>query len=248
MSDRPTPLTLCVAASLAMVPGSGWTKDGCEDDAMIVFDGSGSMSEMGFNTLDEPRIFEARRAMRQIMPKVEDFRKIGLITYGPSRADSCEGIELRFPPREKSAYPVITTVESLEPSGETPLTEAVGQAVKVLTDQSAQGTVVLVTDGKETCGGAPCQLAALLAADWPGVTVHVIGYKVRGDQFSWPGGGASDYTEATSVAQCLAEQTGGLYIGAESAEELVGALQRTLGCPLFSEVMPARLTPIPFGQ
>ena len=37
--------------------------DDCAADAMIVFDGSGSMAEMGFNDIDEPRIFEARRAM-----------------------------------------------------------------------------------------------------------------------------------------------------------------------------------------
>ena len=37
----------------------------CTEDAMIVFDGSGSMAEMGFNQIDEPRIFSARRAVGQ---------------------------------------------------------------------------------------------------------------------------------------------------------------------------------------
>lgn len=208
----------------------------CTDDAMIVFDGSGSMAEMGFNQLDEPRIFEARRALRRVMPKVEHARRIGLLTYGPGRGDSCEGIELRFAPMSDAAIPVITTVESLQPDGETPLTEAVRQAAEVLMGTTGGGHVVLVTDGKETCGGAPCALAANLAADNPSLTVHVIGYKVRGDRFDWDKAGVNDYTVAQSPARCLAEQTGGEYLAAESVEELIGALQITLGCPMFGEL------------
>ncbi|MGB0661003.1 MAG: vWA domain-containing protein [Mangrovicoccus sp.] len=223
------------AALPILLAGSPYAQQpqNCTDDAMIVFDGSGSMSEMGFNQLDEPRIFEARRALRQVMPRVEKFRQIGLITYGPSRGDICEGVELRFTPRKDAAWPVITTIDGLQPEGETPLTEAVRQAAEVLTARAANGVVVLVTDGKETCDGAPCQLAAHLAADWPGLRVHVIGFKVRGDRFDWDAQGVNDYTDAQSPARCLAEATGGEYVSAETVEQLIAALQVTLGCPLF---------------
>ena len=34
--------------------------------------------------------------------------------------------------------------------------------------------------------------------------------------------------------RCLAEETGGLYVTAESQEDLVEAFERTLGCPMMS--------------
>lgn len=210
----------------------------CTQDAMIVFDGSGSMSEMGFNMIDEPRIFDARRAMRQAMPGVSPPRRVGLVIYGPGEADSCANVDLRFTPIPDAAGPVVAAVDTLQPAGETPLTDAVRRATEVLLGQDSGGDVVLVTDGKETCEGNPCQLAATLAADAPGLRVHVIGFKVRGDRFSWGGQGANDYTDAQSVARCLADQTGGLYVSTETVDELVGALRQTLGCALLGRVEP----------
>ncbi|WP_226898278.1 vWA domain-containing protein [Mangrovicoccus algicola] len=201
---------------------------------MVVFDGSGSMSEMGFNQLAEPRIHEARRAVRTVMPRLDGLRRIGLMIYGPGPGATCENIELRFPPIPDAARPVIEAVEALQPDGETPLTEAVRRAAALLAEGGGAGDVVLVTDGKETCGGAPCELGAYLAAAHPGLRVHVIGYKVRGERF--PRDGDAPGTESMSTARCLADQTGGSYVPAETTEELVAALQVTLGCPLYGRL------------
>jgi Ca-activated chloride channel family protein len=209
----------------------------CSDDAMIVFDGSGSMAEMGFNHIDEPRIFEARRALRQVMPQIEMFRRIGLIVYGPAlpnRPNACAGVDLRFAPRHNAAVPVVSALEALQPEGNTALTEAVALAAQTLDYTRKAGTIVLVTDGKETCGGSPCALASKLAARGMDLTVHVIGFKVRGEHFGWSSQAQSDYTNSVSIASCLASQTGGEYVSAETVSELIGALTRTLGCPLFS--------------
>ncbi|WP_299044808.1 vWA domain-containing protein [uncultured Tateyamaria sp.] len=206
----------------------------CTEDAMIVFDGSGSMAEMGFNQIDEPRIFEARRAIRTAMPQVAPFRRIGLIVYGPGGAGGvgeCSGIELRFGPRADAAGPIIAAVDGLQPEGRTALTEAVALAAKTLGAPEQPGTVVLVTDGKETCGGQTCTLAAQLAGT--GTTVHVIGFKVRGEHFGWETEGDTDYLNSVSVARCLADQTGGEYVNTETVNELVEAMNRTLGCKLL---------------
>jgi Ca-activated chloride channel family protein len=58
----------------------------------------------------------------------------------------------------------------------------------------------------------------------PHLTVHVIGYRPR------------DSTEVYGILQsrCLAEETGGLYISAETTDELASAFQRTLGYPVVS--------------
>ncbi|MEM9870519.1 MAG: vWA domain-containing protein [Pseudomonadota bacterium] len=225
--------TAAVAAILSLLITSP-APAACTDDAMIVFDGSGSMAEMGFNQIDEPRIFEARRAVRTALPQVAPFRRIGLIIYGPGGAGGvgeCSGIELRFGPRVDAADDVIASVDDLQPQGRTALTDAVALAAKTLRAPPEPGTVVLVTDGKETCGGQPCALAADLSGT--GLTVHVIGFKVRGEHFGWESEGDTDYVTSISVAKCLADRTGGEYVNTETVGELIAAMNRTLGCKLL---------------
>lgn len=205
----------------------------CSTDAMIVFDGSGSMAEMGFNDIDEPRIFEARRAMAEAIPDIARSRRLGLVVYGPNGADECSGLDLRFTPVADAAPRILDAVNTLEPTGSTPLTDAVRLAAETLDYQTKPATVLLVTDGKETCGGKPCALAANLAAEGADTIVHVIGFKVRGSFFSWDRDTDNDYTGAISVSRCLADRTGGTYSSAETLDQLIEALRETLGCQLL---------------
>lgn len=206
----------------------------CNSDAMIVFDGSGSMSEMGFNLLDEPRIFGARRAIRDTVPKISLTRDLGLIIYGPGSGDGCSNVDLRFAPVADAAGRIIADVDALVPAGNTPLTDSVRLAARVLDYRTRPGVVVLITDGKETCGGAPCQLAAELSREGIDLTVHVIGFQVRGDHFSYPNQASEDYVRGRTVARCLADLTGGEYFSTETVDELVEALRVALGCPSVS--------------
>jgi Ca-activated chloride channel homolog len=87
--------------------------------------------------------------------------------------------------------------------------------------------IVVLTDGEDTCGGSPCHVARALHAVAEQLTIHVIGLDVKG----------SNATNAGSMAkaQCFADYNGGLYLAPETAEDLIAALQRTLGCPMMSE-------------
>ncbi|MEP1768865.1 MAG: VWA domain-containing protein [Sulfitobacter sp.] len=205
----------------------------CATDAMIVFDGSGSMAEMGFNDIDEPRIFQARRALAEAIPQIAQSRRLGLVIYGPNGADECSGLDLRFAPIADAAPRLLADVNMLQPTGNTPLTEAVKLAADTLDYTRKPATIVLVTDGKETCDGQPCNLAANLAADGADTTVHVIGFKVRAPFFSWKAESAPDQQPAVSVSKCLADRTAGTYTHAETLDQLIAALEKTLGCQLL---------------
>ena len=214
---------------------------GCNKDAMLVFDASGSMASMGYNGLAVPRIFEARDALRIILPQITPFRKLGLVVYGPGPRDACSNVHLRLQPTPNAARKILAEIDGVQPEGDTPLTQAAGKAAEVLSHRERPGVVVLVTDGRETCGGTPCDLAKRLVEESPDLTVHVIGFRVRGESFdpkSFSDGGfeKGGYT----AARCLADQTGGLYLMAESTDELVDALQQTLGCALLSDADGSR--------
>ncbi|EBA10426.1 hypothetical protein SSE37_20512 [Sagittula stellata E-37] len=199
---------------------------------MIVFDGSGSMAEMGFNAIGEPRIVQARQAMRQVLPDIAVLRRLGLVIYGPGGDRTCRNVDLRLTPQWQADAPIISEIEGLRPAGGTALTDGVRLAAETLDYRNVPGAVVLVTDGKETCGGTPCQLAAEFAREAPGLTVHVIGFKVRGDHWDW----STPDAPGESVARCLADDTGGQYLSAETVDELVGALRVTLGCNVFGSL------------
>ena len=227
---HPVALALIVLlAGSALVRAADETRTPCTEDAMIVFDASGSMAGNTVQGLfsDKTRIDEVRKALGEVLPGITKFRKVGLITYGPGPYGQCN-VDLAFPPIPNAADRIMSVVNALNPAGKTPLTEAVRQAAEVLDYKTEKGVVVLVTDGEETCGGAPCDLGKFLKANSRALTVHVIGYQLTG--FSWTG------AESILDVQCLAEETGGLYIAAKNRDDLVKAFQKTLGCPMMSAI------------
>jgi Ca-activated chloride channel family protein len=203
----------------------------CTEDAMLVFDASGSMSGDGWgygseNPTAVSRIDKVRLALAKILPSVTKLRRVGLITYGPGPYQQCN-VKLEFPPVANAANKVLAAVGALTPAGKTPLTEAVSRAADVLDYRAKPGLIVVLTDGEETCGGAPCDLGKALHAAAAQLTVHIIGLRVKG--YTWTG------EQALLDAKCLAEQNGGLYIPVETEDELIAALEKTLGCPMVTQ-------------
>lgn len=211
----------------------------CTEDAILVFDASGSMSGNGWGYGSESahtvsRIDRVRYALAKVLPSVTRFRRVGLVTYGPTRTpglfNQCDNIELNLPPTPHAAAQIMALVQSLVPVGGTPLTHAVEQAAEVLDFRSKPGVIVLLTDGEDTCGGSPCRVGKELHAAAAQLTIHVIGLRVKG--LSWTG-------EANVVqTQCLAEENGGLYLLPETTDDLIVALEKTLGCPKVSSHSP----------
>jgi len=135
----------------------------CKQDAMIVFDASGSMAGVvggGIATF-VTRIDEVRSALAAVLPSATRFRRVGLITYGAGPYNQCN-IHLDLRPTANAAAAIMGVVNGLTPDGKTPLTDAVAQAAEVLDYREKPGLIVVITDGEETCGGAPCALATQL--------------------------------------------------------------------------------------
>ena len=228
---RPFQVAAALAALLACGMSSSLaqeTKPGpCTDDAMIVFDASGSMS--GNQTLgipnSKPRIDEVRAALSHVLPSATRFRRVGLVTYGPGPYNQCN-VQLDLKPATNAAESIMRAVNSIIPAGKTPLTEGVEEAAEALDFRNKPGVIVVVTDGEETCGRSPCELAKQLHSAANQLTIHVIGFRYQG--YSWTGG------SSIVDLNCLANQNNGLYIKAYSEGELIEALEKTLDCPMVS--------------
>ena len=118
----------------------------------------------------------------------------------------------------------------MKPDGKTPLTRAVHMAANALDYRNRPATIVLLTDGEETCGGSPCALAKLLKAEGARTTVHVISYRIA----------SAVGSEGVFASRCLADETGGLYVAANTADEVAAALETALACPMVSEARIGR--------
>ena len=204
-------------------------KPSCVDDAMLVFDASGSMAAADFPEGAPSRMDRVRQALGKVLPSATQTRRLGLLVYGPGRNfDTCQNVDLRFAPVSNAGPRIIKEVDRLRPNGRTALTSSVQRAADVLTIGERPAVIVALTDGQDTCGGDACQLARNLKAAHSALTIHVIGYRLKPMT-----GPAQPFVE-----RCLADETGGIFATAETTEQLTEALSETLGCPAVTMLPP----------
>lgn len=180
------------------------------DQAMLVLDASGSMWGKAAGTT---KIEAARTAVAAMLDAWPAGTQLGLMAYGHRRKGDCVDIEILRAPTDPDAGAVQALVAALNPKGMTPIGAAVQQAAEALKFTEHKATVILVSDGEETCNADPCALGAELEKLGVDFTAHVVG-------FDLPEG------KAREQLQCLARNTGGRYLEARDAGGLAEALQR----------------------
>jgi len=195
---------------------------------IIILDASGSM----WAQIDgKPKLEIAREALRSVLQSVPADDEIGFMAYGHREKGSCKDIQLIVPPQPGSASAISAAADSLKFLGKTPLTAAVKQAAEALKYTEDKATVVLITDGLETCSGDPCALGKELKASGVDFTADVVGFGLTAD-------------EGKQIA-CLADNTGGKYIQVSDEKALKEALVETVAAPAPAPVPEPAPAPAP---
>lgn len=178
------------------------------EDIMVVFDGSNSM----WGQIDGVSKIEiARDTMESLMGDWVEGTNLGLIAYGHRRESDCGDIETILQPGPADRDDFLARISEITPRGKTPLTTAIEEAAKQLSYRDNPATVVLISDGIESCQRDPCALAEELERSGVDFTAHVVGF------------GLADEEDQAAIA-CIAERTGGRFIAAQDADELGEAL------------------------
>jgi Mg-chelatase subunit ChlD len=154
-------------------------------EVALVVDSSGSMEKPigGAPT----RLDAAKRAIGALLDRLPGDVDVGLVEFR-----DCQRIRRDRFYSQAERDQLKAQVDSLEPGRGTPLARSVERAGAILSSQ-VPGTIIVVTDGKDSCGGDPCAAAAAIRQSRPNLTIHVIDIG----------------SEGASPATCLAEMTGG---------------------------------------
>ncbi len=193
-------------------------------NTILVMDGSGSM----WGQIDGvAKITIAQDVVRDLLADFPSEQGLGLTVYGHRERGECTDIETVVAPAPGTAGQITDAVSGIKPLGKTPMTDAVVAAAEALRYTEDKATVILVSDGVETCNPDPCAAARLLEEAGIDFTAHVVGFDVGSD------------AEALAQMQCIANETGGQFLTADSADQLTAALTQVAVAEPEPEPEPA---------
>ncbi|MFB9604812.1 VWA domain-containing protein [Streptomyces roseofulvus] len=186
---------------------------------VMVLDSSGSMADPvgGAGAGSRTRMAAAREAIGTVVDGLPDGHPTGLRVYGADRTSGCDDTRLAEPVAPLDRAGLKAAVAALTPKGDTPIGLSLRKAAEDLPKPAggalATRTILLVSDGEDTCGTPePCEVAADLARQGVGLRIDTVGFQVAG--------------RARAELECVAEAGNGHYYDAPDADALARQLQR----------------------
>ncbi len=174
---------------------------------LFILDASGSMWGI---VEGKEKIVVAREVIANLINELPEGTQVGLEAYGHRSKGDCNDIEMMVPVGASDKAAVIEQINAINPKGKTPITKSFEAASERLKGVEEETTVVLISDGKETCQGDPCMLVGSLRKQGINVRVHVIGFDVS--------------QEERDQLVCIADAGEGKYFSADNADQLATAL------------------------
>ncbi|MDG4548808.1 MAG: VWA domain-containing protein [Candidatus Contendobacter sp.] len=195
---------------------------------LFILDASGSMkAKIG----SQEKMTIAKEVMTNLLRDLPDTIQVGLEVYGHRAKGDCGDIELIAPVGRIDKAALIQRIQSIDPKGMTPITQALQIAAERLKTAEVETTVVLVSDGEETCKGDPCAAVGSLLQQGIKLKVHVVGFDVGDNE--------------KQQLMCIAQAGKGKYFAANNAEQLKSALTEVKQEVVKRVEMPPPPTPVP---
>ena len=181
----------------------------------IILDASNSMWGQ---IKGESKISIAKEVLKQIIGGLPEGMNVGLRVYGHryklKDERTCQDSELIVPIGPLQKGQLIQTIEKITPRGKTPLVYSILQSLKDFAKLKG-GTVVLISDGIESCEGDIKSIATRLQESGIELKVNIIGFSIKEE-------------EAREQLETIAKSTGGIYLDAKDSQELLSSLQQAL--------------------
>ena len=176
---------------------------------LYILDGSGSM----WGRVDgKIKIQAAKEVMTTLIEETPAGIDCGIMVYGHRTKGDCSDIEMIVPMGTLQKEAAIQKIKGITPKGKTPISDSISSAVDKIKDNETPSTIVLVSDGIETCGKDPCEVVKKLKENGIHFVMHVVGFDVKAD--------------AAKQLACIAEAGGGSYFSTTNATDLLTAMNQ----------------------
>jgi len=176
--------------------------------AVIIFDASGSM----WGQIDgKAKITIAKDALNSVVKEWSLDVELGLTAYGHRKKGDCNDIEALVPVGKVDKKKIISLVKKIQPKGKTPIARSLRKVAEELKFTEEKATIILISDGKESCDANPCDVAKELEKKGIDFVTHVVGFNVD--------------KKTDKELECIAKVTGGEYFSAKNATALNAAMK-----------------------
>ncbi len=176
---------------------------------ILILDGSGSMWGQ---IQGKTKIEIARKVTGDLLSKLDPSRPVGLVVYGHRQKGSCDDIQRLVEPGVNNRDKILDALSRINPVGKTPLANTAIMVIEHLKSDNSSATVILISDGAESCGGDLCEVVRLAKEAKVDFVLHIVGFDI----------GESDKL----ALECAAKAGQGVYLDASNAEELGAALDQ----------------------
>ena len=201
----------CALLVIALAAKSSAEQSSAQDTRSIalILDASGSMNAK--LATGGTRMEAAKAAVVAFLGKLDPNVRIAYRVYGhqsPTKARDCKDTDLLvgFGTVAANRDAILARTASVKAQGYTPITYVLQLAAADIAKEPGSRTIVLVSDGKETCAGDPCAAARALAVADARLVIHTIGFNVD--------------AAARFELQCIARVARGTYSDATGAGDL----------------------------
>ena len=141
-----------------------------------------------------------------------DNKKLGFVVYGHRKEGDCKDAEFLVDVETGTKAEVIEAVKGINPLGKTSLAYTALQVIDKLRQTKLKATIILITDGIESCDGDICEVIKAVKKEDIDSKLHIIGFGLK--------------AEDTLQLKCATEAGGGNYYNAEDGSGLGTVLQK----------------------
>ena len=221
--ESPNTLAVVVETPPAVAEGNGQLAvdyvladgdagDGVADGAPIIhfiFDASWSM-RVAIDADDTSRIGIAKEALRGVVEELPAGVPVSMRVFGNIEGNYACRTDLMRPVQPLDREQFLTEIEDVYPiwNANTPIAASLAKVQEDLAGVNGPVTVVLLTDGEETCGGDPAaEIQALQDAGFD-VRVNVVGLKIDDEALKtefarWAELGGGEYFDVSADSTAL---------------------------------------------
>ena len=133
------------------------------------------------------RLSWRERALQGALHDLPPDVAVGLRAYGhrvnvEDKEAGCADTERLLVPAAGNGPAIVDLANRLTPRGQTPIARSLQEAAADLQEEGGAGTILLVSDGVESCGGDPVAVASDLRASGLDVILHTVGLGVTNEE------------------------------------------------------------------